>query len=340
MKVLVAGGAGFVGSHVVDACRARGWEVLVVDSLDPGTHRVTPSYLRKDVEYRRVDLREFIPDAACREVEAVVHLAALGGVGRALAEPENLIAANAWGTARLAYASASWPRLRRFILISSFSIYGSNYRYRCPECATESGAERRLADLEAGRFEVYCPRCGTPARVLPITEAATPQPLEVYGASKYMQELALRNFPAETLTILRPSSIYGTRLRPEDSESTIIAKLGGWIRAGRPPTLFEDGRQIRDWVHVADVVEGIVNLLEGKAADPVINVCCGHPTTLLEACQLIAEAAGVACPPEVVGGFRPGDMRHCLGDTTRFARLLGRPPLPFTQGVGVLAGEG
>lgn len=340
MNVLVVGGAGFVGSHVVDACRAKGWRVLVLDSLDPGAHRQLPTYLRQDVEYCVADLRHWTPDERFCEVEAVVHLAALGGVGRAIKEPANIISANAGGTARLAYQALAWPNLQRFILVSSFSIYGTNYRYRCPACYAETGAERREADLQAGRFDVYCPVCGTAAQVLPIGEETSPNPLEVYGASKYMQELALRNFPADRLTILRPSSIYGDRLRVEDSEATIIAKLAGWITSGQRPNLFEDGQQIRDWVHVQDLVDGVLKILEGAPAAPVINICAGEPTTLQEACDLIQQAAGVACPPRVVGGFRPGDMRHCLGDVSRFQALLGRPPLPFREGVAVLANYG
>jgi dTDP-L-rhamnose 4-epimerase len=149
-----------------------------------------------------------------------------------------------------------------------------------------------------------------------------------------MQELCYRGLPLNGLTVLRFSSVYGDRLRLDDGEATIIAKLAGWIRDGVRPSLFEDGKQIRDWVYVGDIVATICKLLETQAsAPPLVNVCTGSPATLFEACAMIAKAMNKDCPPNVVGGFRPGDMRHCLGDPTLVSGLLGRPPLPLSQGV-------
>src|SRR6185295_8736762 len=187
MKVLVTGGAGFIGSHVVDALREAGAAVVCVDSLDPGVHRERPTYLRRNVDYRVVDLRRFEPDAHFDDVEAVVHLAALGGVARAAREPANILEANCAGTGRLVEAARRWTRLRRVVLTSSFSVYGANYTYRCPRCAREGDGTRSPADLDAGRFEVHCRACGADMEIQPITETARPDPLETYGASKYMQ---------------------------------------------------------------------------------------------------------------------------------------------------------
>jgi|GEM_PF-1925226 len=331
MKVLVCGGAGFIGSHVVDALLQRGDTVLCLDSLDPGVHRRPPEYLRSEVDYCIADLRHWSPDQRCEDVEAIVHLAALGGVARAAREPANIISANAAGTARLYESARAWPKLRRFVLISSFSIYGAGYRYYCPACGHEQGAARLPAALGAARFEVACESCGRDCSVLPIREDARPDPLETYGASKYMQELALRGLDPAVLAILRLSSVYGPRLRLEDGEATIIAKLAGWIQAGHSPSLFEDGEQLRDWVWVGDVVDAVLALLDGRGA-PVTNVCSGQGTSLRQACQVLAGILGRNCAPRIVGGFRPGDMRHCLGDPTRLTELLGRPPLSFAAG--------
>ena len=333
MKVLVTGGAGCIGSHVVDACKAREWDVICLDSLDPGVHHVVPGYLRSDVEYCFTDLRYWQPDERFDTPDAIVHLAALGGVARAAREPANIISANVGGTARLIEFAMRCQHLQQFILISSFSVYGTNYRYQCPQCATVTTAFREDADLRRGQFEVRCPTCHADAQILPIDETAPPNPLEIYGASKYMQELTLRGFHQCPVHILRLSSVYGQRLRVHDSEATIIARLAGWIQSGIRPKLFEDGQQIRDWVAVKDVVAAIMALLDGQSAPPVINVCSGVPTTLLEACRLIAQARGIDCPPEIIGGFRPGDMRHCLGDVTRLQELIGRPPQAFAVGV-------
>ena len=338
MKVVVTGGAGFIGSHVVDALVADGARVLVVDSLDQGVFRQPPPYLNPAAEYCFADLRHVEFDDRFHDAEAVVHLAALGGVTRAAREPANVLDANGRGTARLVEAMSKWTKLRRVVLCSSFSIYGSNYSYKCPECKTVRDARRRAEDVEAGRFEVLCVNCGQEAEIVPITESAVPDPLETYGASKYIQELCFRGFSGARLTIFRFSSVYGTRLRLDDGEATIIAKIAGWIRAGQAPKIFEDGRQIRDWVHVSDIVDAARALVAGKSAPPVVNVCTGVATTLLDACNEIARAMGSPTSAEVVGGFRPGDMRHCLGDPATITALLGRPPLPLTRGAALAFG--
>lgn len=332
MKVLVTGGAGFIGSHVVDGLRSQGDEVIVIDSLDPGVYQYPPDYLRADVTYCFADLRYWRPDARFDDVEAIIHLAALGGVSRAVQEFSNLISANVAGTARLVEIAKTWSRLEKIVLASSFSVYGANYMYKCPTCSKVTTGERQPDALAQGQYQVLCPQCGTVAEIMPITEEAAPGPLEGYGASKYMQELCFRGFSACPVHILRFSSVYGQRMRVFDSESTIIARIAGWITNEQPPKLFEDGRQIRDWVYVGDVVEAILALLTGKAAPPIINVCSGVPTTLVEACNLIAEAIKVQCFPEVVGGFRAGDMRHCLGDSTLLSNLIERSPMQLSIG--------
>jgi dTDP-L-rhamnose 4-epimerase len=336
MKTVVTGGAGFIGSHVVDALRERGHEVIVIDSLDPGVHHGPPAYLRDDVDYCFADLRYWRPDERFSDVEGVVHLAALGGVSRAAREPGNIIDANCGGTARLVEALRGWTALKRVVVAGSFSIYGSSYSYECTGCGAVRNADRRIEDLRDGRYEVLCVKCGAETRVLPIRENATPSPLEVYGASKLMQELCFRGFERCPVHVLRFSSVYGTRLRLDDGEATIIAKLAGWIGAGETPKLFEDGRQQRDWVYVGDVVAAALALLEGSGEQPaVVNVCSGLPTTLLEACEHLARALGVPSRAEVVGGFRTGDMRHCLGDPAALTSLIGRPPIPFEDGAAL-----
>jgi dTDP-L-rhamnose 4-epimerase len=339
MKVLVTGGAGFIGSQVVDALRAAGMDVICIDSLDPGVHRTRPNYLRPDVDYCFVDLRHWTPDRRFDDVEAVVHLAALGGVSRAAREPANVIQANSAGTGRLVETIRGWPKLRLVVLGSSFSVYGANYTHRCTACGSEMDGCRFTSDLDAGRFDVVCRLCRTNAEIMPIQESARPDPLETYGASKYMQELCFRGFAQCPVRILRFSSVYGPRLRLDDGEATIIARLVGWIASGRRPRLFEDGRQIRDWVFVGDVVEAILALLEGAKAPSILNVCSGAATQLIEACKTIADVLGANCPPEVVGGYRPGDMRHCLGDPSALRSLLKRQPTAFEAGIQMAFGD-
>jgi dTDP-L-rhamnose 4-epimerase len=338
MKILVTGGAGFIGSHIVDACAGQGFEVICVDSLDPAVHPKKPEYLRSDVEYCFADLRDWQPESSIDDVEAIVHLAALGGVTRASREPANVIDANCRGTARLVEYSSRLPKLKHVIVAGSFSVYGSNYEYACPRCGMTSDGTRHESDLANGRYEVYCRNCNTESQIVPITESASPSPLETYGASKYMQELCFRGFSRAPVTVLRFSSVYGDRLRLDDGEATIIARLAGWIRSGEQPRLFEDGRQLRDWVYVGDIAAAVLSILDGTPAPPIINVCSGVPTRLTEACDAIAAAYGVSCIPRIMGGYRSGDMRHCLGDPAMLRKLLGRDPVRFKDGAALAFG--
>lgn len=330
MKVLVTGAAGFIGSHVVDGLVNQGHQVVGLDGLDPDIYQRPPSYLNPAADYCFLDLRNLRDGKRFADVEAVIHFAALGGVARAAREPANLIDANVRGTANLIEAMRDMPKLRRVLHISSFSVYGSNYKYRTSSGELIDGS-RKVEDLEKGRYEVYGPD-GQPAQITQINATTPPNPLETYGASKYMQELCFRGFQQAPLTIFRFSSVYGDRLRLDDGEATIIAKLAGWIRDGKRPKLFEDGQQIRDWVFVGDIVAAAQAIVAGKSAPPVVNVCTGVPTTLEEACVYLADALGVDCPPEIVGGYRAGDMRHCLGDPTDITNLIDRRPIALKEG--------
>lgn len=339
MKVLVTGAAGFIGSHILDTLRGAGIDVLGLDSLDPGVWKAPPPYLRSDVEYLFTDLRHAAWDERLADVDAVIHLAALGGVGRAAKEPANVLSANVSGTIRLIELMQRMPRLQRVILAGSFSVYGSNYVYRLPSSGRLIDASRRLEDLKAGQFEVCDPATGESAEVLPITEVAPPSPLEGYGSSKYMQELVFRAFTHAPVTILRFSSVYGTRLRLDDGEATIIAKLAAWVARGQRPVLFEDGLQIRDWVHVSDLAATALAVLSRGTPHAIVNVCSGSPATLLGATEILGRVIGNQVEPDVVGGFRAGDMRHCLGNCERMTELMGRPPLRFEEGAALAFGE-
>jgi dTDP-L-rhamnose 4-epimerase len=338
VKVLVTGGAGFIGSHVVDAFCAAGHTVLVIDSLDADIYRAPPPYLRDDVDYSFVDLRYWRVDSRFDDVEVVVHLAALGGVARAARESENVVDSNVKGTVRLVAAASRWKKLKQFILGSSFSVYGSNYQYRIPSTGNIVDGSRRAKDLDAGTFDVVDAATGEVASIIPITEAAPPNPLELYGSSKYMQELCLRGFDGSPISILRFSSVYGTRLRLDDGEATIVAKLAGWIRSGHEPMLFEDGRQLRDWVYVGDLVDAILKLAQNPRP-ALVNVCSGVGTSLVDACEHLAAAIGVPSSFRVVGGYRAGDMRHCVGDNSTLTNLIGRSPISFADGARLAFGS-
>lgn len=233
--------------------------------------------------------------------DACVHLAAFGGVARAAQHPRTIFEANANATINLVDQLRKMPSLRRVILASSFSVYGA-------------------------------------ATPIPWTEETPTGPLEPYAASKMAQELAFvgRGLP---LTTLRFSSVYGQRMRLEDSEATIIAKLAGGIAKGEKLTIFEDGYQTRDFVHVSDIVAVIRHLLSEATPSGVVperrrllNVCTGEATSLRYAIDTLSKILGKAPVVEYPGTARPGDMRHCRGNPARVQSLLGRPMKSFALG--------
>lgn len=291
MRVLVTGSSGFIGSHVVDALCVDGHDVLGIDAKAPregapGTHV-------------RQDLRDSIFPRESG-FDAVVHLAAYGGVARAEKHPRTIFEANSVATVHLVDQLRKMPGLRRVIHASSFSVYGD--------------------------------------APVPTTEDAPLAPKEAYAASKAAQELAFVG-SGLPLTVLRFSSVYGQRMRWDDGEATILAKLGGWISRGEKLTINEDGYQSRDFVHVSDIVTTIRILLAQSPPSGVvppvrrlINVCSGQPTTLRKAIEVISHVVGKVAEVEYTGKARPGDMRHCLGDATRLRGLLGREPTSFAIG--------
>ena len=332
MRLLCTGAAGFISSNVIDALVGQGHIVTGVDMLDEKIHPTIPNYLNPKVEYIYTPLHIWNPPTL--DFEAVIHFAALGGVSRAAREPKAILVANCLGTERLCQIIKDrCPKLKQAILASSFSIYGNNYKYFCTLCPTipdhSSSGTRTEEDLTLGNYEVLCPQCNGPMVLEPITEKTLPSPLELYAVSKYTQELLWNTLFCKKTT-LRFSSVYGPRLRLHDGEATIIAKLAGWIKDGIPPTLFEDGKQLRDWIYVGDVIHAINALLEGREAAPIINVCSGAGTTLLDACNILAETFHTTCYPKIVGGYRSGDIRHCIGDYSNFKKLTGKIPIPFS----------
>jgi UDP-glucose 4-epimerase len=286
MKILVTGGCGFIGGHVVDALVADGHTVHVIDRLVHGE-----GHFVEGVTYNRADLRG---DFKTSDFEAVVHLAAIGGAALAAREPIEVVSNNVGGTMCLRAGCERMPNLKHVIHVSSFSVYGVN-------------------------------------APLPTTTRAPLDPAETYGASKAMQELAWRGFTHAPVTILRLSSVYGRRMRLDDPEATIVAKIAGWVARGEVCQFFEDGEQTRDFVYVGDMIDMVRKVIDYPHPTP-INVCSGMRTSLLQAKGACEAAIGRQVVHECSGTPRPGDMRNCRGDATGMLSLLGRIPTTFTEG--------
>jgi dTDP-L-rhamnose 4-epimerase len=327
--VLVTGGAGFIGSHIVDLLVEAGREVRVIDCLHPAAHSGRPDYLNPAAEVRIADITD--PEsvaAALAGVDAVCHQAAMVGLGTDFAEAQDYVSANDLGTARLLSALATTRFRGPLVLASSMVVYGEG-RYECPSHGPVRPPARSRADLEAGRFEPPCPECGAELRPRPVPEDAPLDPRSLYAATKLHQEHLCRLFARERegvrFTALRYHNVYGPRMPRDTPYAGVASIFRSAIAAGRAPAVFEDGGQLRDFVHVGDVARAnLIALDPDSGCEGAFNIASGAPRSIETMAELLCRAAGRGAPaPRVTGEFRLGDVRHVFADPSRAEERLG-----------------
>ena len=336
--VLITGGAGFIGSHLADTLLARGDRVRVLDSLDPQVHGVTdrPGYLDRRVDLRVSDVRDRgALDVALSDVDAVVHLAAAVGVGQSMYAVEKYTSVNTLGTAILMEALAQ-RRVQRLVVASSMSVYGEGL-YLTQDGAVADAPARHLDDLRRGDWE---PRDqhGKPLRPVPTPETKTPSLESVYALGKYDQErlclLLGRAYKIPTVA-LRFFNVYGPRQALSNPYTGVLAIFASRLMNGRPPLIFEDGLQQRDFVNVRDIARAIVLALDKpEVSDTVLNIGSGEALTIREIARSLAAALHTDVEPDITGQYRVGDIRHCFADISRASELLGyRPEVTLADGM-------
>jgi dTDP-L-rhamnose 4-epimerase len=325
--ILVTGGAGFIGSHVVDALRAQGHDVRLVDTLLAAAHRDRPDYVDPRAEWTEGDLRDAETAArAVTGVSAVSHQSAMVGLGTDIRDIADYVGHNALGTANLLRALAAGGFKGRLVLASSMVVYGEG-RYACPEHGVVRPPPRRAADLDSGRFEPPCPICGAPLEPQPVAEDAPVDPRNVYAATKVTQEHLCASFARETgvpYTALRYHNVYGPRMPRATPYAGVASIFRSALASGGVPRVFEDGGQRRDFVHVRDVARA--NVLALTVPDPVVglfNVASGTPRTVLDMATAITRAVAPGRRPTVSGEWRPGDVRHVFASVAAAAERLG-----------------
>jgi dTDP-L-rhamnose 4-epimerase len=336
MRVLVTGGGGFIGSHVVDALVERGHDVVAVDSFDPMVHAETPPYLNVRAAYVRADITdEGALDGALRGVGAVAHHAAMIGHGRGAGDAPLYARANDLGTAVLLRCAAR-AGVGRLVLASSMVVYGEG-AYRCLEHGAMRPGPRSAEDLRAGRYDPPCPRCARPLIPEPITEDAGLDPRSVYAATKVHQEhlaFVVMRMGGPAVTALRYHNVYGPHMPQGTPYAGVASLMRSEIVAGCPPRVFEDGRQMRDFVHVEDVARA--NVLALERAEPAIgayNIGSGTPHTVLDLAAALASELG-STPPLVTGEHRASDVRHIFASSECARLALGyEPTVPFADGM-------
>jgi len=342
MRILVTGGAGFIGSHLVDALVGQGHSVRVLDSLEEQVHAgKKPSYLNPQAEYLWADVRDRDNTrGALRDIEVVFHEAASVGVGQSMYQIEKYVSNNVLGTAVLLEAIVT-DRLpiKKLIVASSMSIYGEG-SYSCKRCGPVTPALRPETQLRKRQWEMTCPRCHQGVSSEPTPEEKPLSPTSVYAVSKRDQEeLCLcvgRGYQIPTVA-LRYFNVYGPRQALSNPYTGVCAIFSARIKNQRPPLIFEDGQQSRDFIHVSDIVQANLLVLNNpKADDGTFNVGTGRVTTIREIAQTLIQLYQEPLEPELAQKFRAGDIRHCTADISKLRALGFKPKVDLEEGLSQL----
>jgi len=327
MRVVVTGGAGFIGSHLVDRLCADGHEVVVVDNLDPAAHDGPPDWLHPAARYLWRDVRDpGVWNQVLAGTDAVSHQAAKVGLGVDLGDIRDYVSTNDDGTASMLWAMHRSGWAGRLVLASSMVVYGEG-AYTCADHGPVRPAPRRAADLEAGEFEPRCPHCAASLAPGLVSETAPVDPRNVYAATKLHQEHLCAAWAHEcglSVCALRYHNVYGPRMPRDTPYAGVASIFRSQLEAGGVPRVFEDGGQRRDFVHVEDVAAANVAALTVEVAhDGPLNVASGRPCTLLDMARVLSRADGRGAEPEVTGDHRPGDVRHVVADPTAARSAIG-----------------
>jgi dTDP-L-rhamnose 4-epimerase len=339
-NILVTGGAGFVGSHLVDALLAAGHNVRILDNLTPQVHGDgVPTYLSKHAELLNGDMRDAnAVHRALAAIDVVFHLAAAVGVGQSMYEISHYMGTNTQGTAVLLQELLSRKgQVEKLIIASSMSIYGEG-KYLCAQCGETAPPLRSTEQLKQKQWEVNCPKCGEVLTPIPTDESKPLQCSSIYALSKKDQEemclLYGRTYDLPVVA-LRYFNIYGPRQALSNPYTGVAAIFASRLLNGNHPLIFEDGRQMRDFVSVQDVVQANLLAMERSGADGMaLNIGSGEPISIREVASALADALDTTIPAELTGKYRAGDIRHCFGDISAARKYLGYDPkVRFTEGV-------
>ena len=340
MHILLTGGAGFIGQHVLDILLAGGHEVRVLDSLRADVHRGEDWAPPSDVEFRRGDVRDaHVVDKALEGIDGVIHLAAKVGLGVDVNDFPDYASSNEVGTAVLLAAMAR-AKVLRLTLASSMVVYGEGVGV-CPEHGQVTPAPREESALVAGEFEPPCPHCGRRLDTSLVSETTQLDPRNAYASSKVSQEFYASNWARTTggsVVALRYHNVYGPGMPRDTPYAGVASIFTSALRNGKPPQVFEDGQQRRDFVHVRDIASATVLVTEADIQGVrAYNVGSGIPRTVGDmAWSLSRSLEGPA--PIVTGRYRLGDVRHITADSSKLRNDFGwRPSVAFDDGMHELA---
>ncbi len=333
---LVTGGAGLIGSHIVDAARAEGWQVRILDALERQTHpNGPPAWVPDDVEFLRGDVRNRKDwERALDGVDIVFHEAAYGGY---MPEIAKFIHVNSYGTSLLLETIRNHDLpVRKIVVASSQAVYNEG-AYACPEHGHFYGTTRPVSQLEAGDYDVHCPVCGAASDPVPTDEGAPMGGENVYAISKADQERLVISYGRASglpVVALRYSCTYGPRQSLFNPYTGVIAIFCTRLLNDLPPVVYEDGRQSRDLIFVEDIARA--NMLaasDDRANGQIMNVGTGNSVAIGDLASLLADRLGKSIQPDLPGEFRPGEMRALISDISRIGELGFAPRVTLEAGI-------
>jgi len=339
LKVLLTGGAGFIGTHVLRELLQRGHATRVMDSLRPDVHAKASWTPPEGVEFVHGDVRDAAQvDRALEGVEAVIHLAAKVGLGVDIGDTPDYVSSNDYGTAEVLAAMAR-ADVGHLTLASSMVVYGEGIG-TCPDHGEVRPGPRTEESLRQGRFEPPCPICGAELQLALVNEAVPVDPRNVYASTKVAQELFAANWARATggsVAAMRYHNVYGPGMPRDTPYAGVSAIFLSALRRGEAPRVFEDGGQRRDFVHVADIAAATVLATERQSHGVrQFNVGSGNPRTVGDMARALAEAFG-GPEPVVTGSYRLGDVRHITADSSRLRDELGwQAKMAFDDGMAEL----
>ena len=344
-KVLVTGGGGFIGSHTVDLLLERGYEVFVLDNLEEQVHHGTvPDYLNKNVKFVQGDVRDHeLLIRLLKEVDAVIHLAAAVGVGQSMYQIEKYVDYNTRGTATLLDALINTENpVKKLVVASSMSIYGEG-KYWCEKCSeVKYPSLRDEEQLKNRMWEPLCSVCRSMLKPLPTDEEKPIVPTSIYAQTKkHQEEMCLLTGKTYGLPMvaLRYFNVYGPRQSLSNPYTGVCAIFTSRILNNKPPYIFEDGNQSRDFIHVKDIAKANLLALEKSAADfTAVNIGTGRQTSIKRIAELLIKTLDYKLNPHVSNRYRKGDIRHCYADISKARNLLGyEPTIKLEDGLKELA---
>jgi len=330
-KVLVTGGAGFIGSHLVDLLVEEGYQVKTLDSFHTQVHKEKPTYLNPACEYIEGDIRDRkLLSSLVADVEGIFHLASRVGVGQSMYQIEEYVDENVRGTAVLLDILANEKHnIKKLVVASSMSIYGEG-AYNCDACGVVYPVEREVSDLRQGMWEMKCPHCKAVVHPIPTPENKPLCPTSIYAQTKRDQEemclLIGKTYGIPTVA-LRFFNVFGSRQALSNPYTGVVAIFSSRIINGNPPIIFEDGKQTRDFIHVKDIAKACFLSYEKEEADyQVFNLGRGKPVSIGEISRLLQKILKKEVGEEITGRFRKGDIRHCIADIAKLKKFLSFEP--------------